>query len=469
MPLDFIKTKEQELVTESIRYVYSFYNRAKPFLVKGPDRVIRHPEWTRRLLDKLKAPDKKSFNIAVTGSKGKGSHAILLAGMLQKAGLRVGLFTSPHLVNFLERFRVDGQIIPNRSFIELTSQVREAALEFNVPEGQYIGPVGILAVIGALWFELEGTDVNVFELGRGALHDDVNQIQHFGAVLTPVFLEHRDELGPLVEDVYREKAGVITEQTRYVVSHEQAKLMRHAMADRKVMTQFFLGEDFNYQVLDSERSNQEFTKIQVSYGEFSSIICIQTGLSCYAENIAVAYTAFVQTMKSMNLSGNIPQNLDLTKLRLPGRMHVLSIHPLRLLDGSVHAVNAKLVAKWLDKMLVGGFNSRIGAVISIPATKDGQGLIDVLNRYFSWVYIVPAQNPHLVYTEALLQYAKKIFSEVVSANSLDEAMQMIENAGRIDDGICFLGTQSFVGEVLTKFKHSAESIWEDTVYRGRGD
>jgi dihydrofolate synthase / folylpolyglutamate synthase len=454
-----MKSKEQELVTEAIHFVYSSYNQAKPYLLKGPDRVIRHPEWTRRILDKFDSPDKKTHSIAVTGSKGKGSHAILLAGMLQKAGFRVGLFTSPHLVNFLERIRVDGKMIPDMEFVKYAGLVQRMIQTFDVPQGQYIGPVGILATIASLWFDAKETDVNVFELGRGALHDDVNQICHFGAVLTPVFLEHQQELGPSEEDVCVEKAGVITSDTRFIVSHGQSDFMRKILAEKESVTCDFLLEDFCYCVLNSE-TFADSVKIQVDFKNDSSIISVNAAYACYAANVAVAYAAFVQALCEMHQETKIPKEMDLTALHLPGRMHVLSKEPFRMVDGAVHAVNAKLVAKWLDKRIAEGSDPNIGAVISIPAAKDGQGLIDILGHYFSWIYIVRAHNPHLVYTNELFLYARKHFSNVYAANDLDEAMEIIDKKGLLQDGICFLGTQSFVGDVLRKFGHTGESIWD---------
>jgi dihydrofolate synthase / folylpolyglutamate synthase len=458
-----MKSTEQELVTEIIRFIYASYNHAKPLLVKAPDRIVRHPEWTRRMLDRLGSPDQKSRNLAVTGSKGKGSHAILLAAMLEKAGFRVGLFTSPHLVNFLERIRVNGEIIPDRHFIKLGKLVRSVVQSFDLPEGQYIGPVGILAVIASLYFDMEQTDVNVFELGRGALHDDVNQISHFGSVLTPVFLEHQAELGPTLHDVCVEKAGVITPDTRFLVSHAQSEWMQKVLDEKKLdekqlVRQIFPGKDFCYRK-DEKSGSTDSVFIQVSCGSHSSTVSVHAAYSCYAANVAVTYAAFVQAMLELRQEARIPAKIDLTDLQLPGRMQVLSENPLRMVDGAVHAINAKLVSGWLDNRIEKSPDARMGAIISIPAAKDGQGLIEILAPYFAWIFLVRAHNPHLVYSDDLLQYARKRFANVHAANDLDEAMERIEKAELEEDDICFLGTQSFVGDVLVKFGKTGESIW----------
>ncbi|MCL6637826.1 MAG: hypothetical protein K6T26_07740, partial [Alicyclobacillus sp.] len=269
--------------SDAIAWVYQSYNRAKPFLQPGYDRDIRHPEWTRQILDRLGAPDKAVVNVAVTGSKGKGTHAILIASMLQQAGLRTGLFTGPHLVDFMERFRINGHLMPESAFIQYIQLVRSVADTLTLPRDQYLGPVGLLAVVAALWFQEQRTDVNVFELGRGALHDDVNQLVHQGAVLTPVFLEHVHELGPTLADIAREKAGVIQPEVQWVVSHDQSPevwtAVQERAGDRVAVDQ--LGRDFSFRVTGQA--------VHLQRGSLQGVVWLPDTLGFLPANTAVAW------------------------------------------------------------------------------------------------------------------------------------------------------------------------------------
>ena len=177
---------------EAVRYIFSTYVKSAPHRPPGLDRDVRQPWHTRQLLDGLGAPDRLLRTIKVTGSKGKGSTARMIAGLLQVHGYRVGLFSSPHLVDFTERIRVDGKAISEPEFMEILAAVRPLAdrLAADFAPREYFGPVGLVAVVACLYFARRSTDVNVFELGRGARYDDVNQMAGEWAVLTPVLWEH---------------------------------------------------------------------------------------------------------------------------------------------------------------------------------------------------------------------------------------------------------------------------------------
>ncbi len=461
-------TAQEQSVTEAIHRVYSSYNRAKPDIGSEPDRIVRHPEWTRRILDVLGEPDRVQSNVAVTGSKGKGSHAIFLAAILQKLGLRVGLFTSPHLVNFLERFRVNGQIVPDSVFVNLADKVQDVVRGFELPRGQYVGPVGILSVIATLWFQLENTDVNIFELGRGARHDDVNQINHIGAVLTPVFLEHGKELGPTLKEVCHEKMGIITPSTQWLVSYRQSVIFREILkANGSPPEQFFLDEDIQFRILNFETTDNAI-EVQVVHQKYSSEIKIDKAYLCYVGNVAVAFAAAVRVCMGIRPKGRIPEKIDLTDLYLPGRMQVLSNHPLRLLDGTVHSTSAKLVSEWLERYLAIYQETTLGLILSIPAAKDGQGVLNVIGHYFSWICVVPAYNPHLLYTQDLFRYAKTCTPNAYEASGIREALDFVEVNKLAEHGICFLGTQSFIGDVLTLFECNTESVWLKSEQAQRG-
>ena len=345
-----------------IGLAYRSWNDARPPEPRR-DRDLRHPEWTGRLLARFGHPDLAAPNLMVSGSKGKGSHAILLAAMLQRWGLKVGLFTGPHLVDFMERFRINGQMMPETTFAPLMKTVADAADGMALPPGHYFGPVGLLAVTAALWFERERTDINVFECGRGALHDDVNQVTHQGAVVAPVFSEHIFQLGPTLADIGREKAAVATSDTRWVVSHPQAPEVQYSCARLHATAGAglaFLGEDFTMET----RRRGELVRIDV-HG-----LSALPGLDVSAElpdlpphmlsNAAVSLAAAATAMQtcadiprrpalapSAADGGGKPPAVDLHGILLPGRMQVVRERPLTVIDGAIHAQSAQYVANWV--------------------------------------------------------------------------------------------------------------------------
>ncbi|MCL6517411.1 bifunctional folylpolyglutamate synthase/dihydrofolate synthase [Alicyclobacillus sp.] len=441
--------------TEAINWIYASYNRAKPAAKAGYDRDVRHPEWTDRMLDALGRPDLGGYNVAITGSKGKGSHAILLAGMLQRMGLRVGLFTGPHLVDFMERFRIDGEVMPEDEFVRLVERVRPVADALPVPQEQYLGPVGLLAVVAALWFSSERTDVNVYELGRGAQHDDVNRVRHRGAVVAPVFLEHREQLGPTLTDVAREKSGVITPDTRWVVSHRQDPVPQAVFeqaAAQAGIPFLCLGRDFDWTSADGGKL------VQVDLGGRRVDIRLPDGDNEYlAGNAAVALAAALRIWADLRPGRPLPEEVNLSDLRLPGRMEVVGRAPWVAIDGTIHGRSAIHAARWAHRHR--GPGGRVGVILGLPADKDGPGVLEALWGTADWLVFARAHNPHLRFDGEWARLARSRWHDVTEASFIEDALARAMPRLQPADVLLILGTQSFVGDALAAFDAETARLW----------
>lgn len=485
-----------------IGLAYESYNRAKPYVPAGYDRDVRHPEYTRQILDRLGRPDERMYNIAVTGSKGKGSHALILAAALQRMGLRVGLFTGPHLVDFMERIRIDGATVPESRFASYMREVHRIVGGLAIPQNHYVGPVGILAAVAALWFRDEGTDVNVFELGRGALHDDVNQVCHRGAVLAPVFLEHPRQLGPTLADVAREKAGVVTDAVEWVSSHlqhpEVDAIVRERCRHTGAMLEV-LGQDVLIDRADApdhvalavgtrspRRSSGARFVVRFQHradahsrstGRDSSVVHppavdvrAPAAAAWFPGNVAVAMTAACRA--AYELGRAIPESIDISDLRLPGRMQVIAERPLTLVDGTIHRHSAQQVAAWVrafrHQARQSGREPTVGAVLSLPSDKDGEGVFEELAGLVDWVVLTRGANPHLDFSRDWSETARAYFGRVTAFDCVDDAVSAARAWVAPDDALLLLGTQSFVGCVLRLYGADTGAIW-DSSGSGRGD
>lgn len=450
-------------VTQMVQWVYESYGKAKPFTIGLPDKVARHPEWTRRILDAVGSPDKRAYNVAVTGSKGKGSHAILLAHMLQAMGFRVGLFTSPHLVDFLERFRVNGEQIGREDFLRVAMRIRKVTEGFDLPAGQYFGPVGLVAAMASVWFADMNTDVNIFELGRGALHDDVNQICHQGAIVTPVFLEHVFHLGPSLEDICCEKSGIVTTDTRWVVSSQQGTEMREAL-QRMANEVHCRVIPFDGTALLHQGKKETGATLVVQNRETTpatyTTIHIGDNLLPVADNLVTAWEAAKQVVADIRVMMNPISHLHLERAWLPGRMDVIHEQPLTLLDGTVHRDGASRVKIWMEEQICNGRCTRFGAVLCLPVDKDGVGVIDVLADKLEFIVFCRARNAHLGFDDRFQRDAMNRGIPVYEAVDSAAAKELTDALTRqgMADALIFLGTQSFVGDVLQDFKVNMHNL-----------
>ncbi len=454
---------EIHTVRDAVHGVYSSYVRAKEYVVGRPDREVRRPKWTKQLLRELGSPDEATFNVAVTGSKGKGSHSIFLACMLERMGLRVGLFTGPHLVDFMERFRLDGRVMPEDTFVSLTKRALLVTESFELNPDEYCGPVGILAAVGARWFTDERADVCVFECGRGALHDDVNQVRHQGAVMTPVFMEHVSQLGPTLADIGVEKAGVITSDTKFVIAHPQAREVSRTLMQRAHVAEASLstlGSDFDFAIdpIDDSESCiltlREHTEPQVK-------LVFPTAYASMARNAAVSLRAAVEVWKQLKDRDAAPSQIDLRDVVLPGRLHVVRRRPFTLVDGTIHADSVPLVLDFLESLMRRNVlkPARIGVVLGLPSDKDGAGVIGRLARVADWFIVARAHNPTLKFSDEWYTLAKTMGLDVTPVANIEEAGPLADGRLSGDDVLLVLGTQSFVADSLVYYGADSRSIW----------
>src|SRR5690554_6477165 len=145
---------------QAIKFIYQSYVKAQPHIVPNLlDVHKRHPEYCRQLIDELGLSRSQPPAALVTGSKGKGSTSAILARLVQATGRRVGLFTGPHLVDFCERIRVNGEKIPEPELVRLIEFVRPLVERITgaMPPGHYMGPVGTVLAVALLWYREQGT------------------------------------------------------------------------------------------------------------------------------------------------------------------------------------------------------------------------------------------------------------------------------------------------------------------------
>ena len=184
---------------EALEFIYS---RRKFQKSSGHERI-------QRLLELNDNPHKRLRFIHVVGTNGKGSVATAISCILQSAGYSVGLFTSPYVTEFGERIRVDGKMIPKCAIASITSMLKGQILEME-KEGLYPTVFEVITAIAMIHFDDMNCDAVVLEAGIGGGKDSTNVIGRPSlAVITSVSLDHTDVLGDTVEEITREKCGII--------------------------------------------------------------------------------------------------------------------------------------------------------------------------------------------------------------------------------------------------------------------
>ncbi|WP_217596747.1 folylpolyglutamate synthase/dihydrofolate synthase family protein [Cohnella sp. GbtcB17] len=447
--------------------IYRSYLRAAPYLPSAGDEQVRHPQLTRRLLDLLGAPDRGRRFVLVTGSKGKGSTSRLLSSLLSHIGYKVGLFTSPHLVDYRERIRIDGQAIGEADFVRLTRRIEPAweEIEHGLDAAAYQGPVGVSLAVAVGWFAEQGTDINVIECGRGGRYDDANVLANEWAVVTAIMEEHVRELGPGLDDIVRHKLGIVkSADTRLYIGAQRADVLDAIKVELGTAGDRASGPNGR-----AAMAGETFAAANVALSARGTTFDVRTERAVYrgfslpllgafqADNAALA----VQACEDIAGAALDPATVAacFAGLQWPGRCEIVSRDPLTIVDGAIHRDSAAYLASVIRSLGLGE-DARVAAVIGVPKDKDYAGVIETLAPIASRILVTRPDVSHLAFPQDALEVATRYCpggSEAypLLADALDALL-----AGPLPDCILIVGTQTLIGNAKRLYGQGLEDIGE---------
>jgi dihydrofolate synthase / folylpolyglutamate synthase len=331
-----------------------------------------HPKSIAMGLDRVRAVDARLPAaircpvITVAGTNGKGSTCSLLDAILRSAGYRVGLYTSPHLLDYNERVRIGGSEATDAELIEAFNAVEDARLATFNADGT---PVTLtyfeFGTLAALWlFARAGLDALILEVGLGGRLDAVNIVDPDVAILTSVDIDHVDYLGPTREEIGREKAGIFRADRPALCTDPDPPASVIATADAIGADLLRIGRDYGYvnessqwryRGLRAERFGLPFPALRGAY---------------QLANAATALAALDCLHARLPVSGGAVRE-GLLKVALPGRFQVLPGRPATVLDVAHNPHAARALAEALGAM---GYYAETIAVCGMLADKDIEGV-----------------------------------------------------------------------------------------------
>jgi len=449
---------------EAEDYIYKSYLKAEKNMdYIRRDCYKRHPELTRQLIqDRSKTPA-----ALVTGSKGKGSVANMISQILS-TGICTGLMTSPHILSFCERFKVNGESICDDDLAKYVSLLEEdiEAIEAQIPDDIYISPMGIQTLIALDYFKSQDTALNVFECGKGARYDDVNNVHHQYSIINRIFLEHTRELGSTLTEIAEDKSYIITEDQKCVYIAKQVQEVRNILIERarslKVPVKEY-GKDFWAENIRFSKQGITFDVVlkredsgnkdidNLSLVKYSDILVPLMG-EYQAENAALAI-AFCHDYINDYFHDYLNKQSDLldiaqirgalSKLQWPGRMEVISSDPFILLDACINRESAGGVKKVLSNLRI----DDITLIIGIPDDKDYAGVVREMADISSDIMLTKSSNPHYRFTDKQVTLLASEGINVIQTDSVEEALMLAKGKS---NNIVILGTTSVVADVKKK-------------------
>ena len=398
---------------------------------------------TENLLTRLGNPHHRLRCIHIAGTNGKGSTAAMLSSILKHHGLRVGLYTSPHLVRFTERFRINDEEAPAGRILETYDCVRKVVNEAEPPTF-----FEMVTAMAFLYFAEEQVDWAIVEVGMGGRLDATNVIQPLVSAITNIAFDHEEYLGNTLAAITREKAGIIKNHVPVVTGARQplVQAILKATCLQREAPLYRLAKDFRIK----RNSSVSFSYL----GLRQQLPALTLNLIGWHQfhNAALAL-ATLEALEKENTFTLNPEAVrkGLLQVRWPARLEVLQEEPLIILDGAHNPNGAECLRNALKQAYP---DRRLHLVLGIMADKNIRGILSRLlpkaeTAIFTQPKYVRAADP-----ETLRRLARPYIQRHYVIPDPASAIQQAKSLATPEDVICITGSLYFAGEVKELFGES---------------
>ncbi len=407
------------------------------------------PAWDldgfRLFLADLGSPERRFPSILIAGTKGKGSVATLVAGALRASGLRVGLYTSPHLTSLRERIVVDGALISPEEFAACIVAVSPSLDGRPGIAPCYRTWFEIVTAAAFLHFGAARVDIAVLEVGLGGRLDATNVVEPLVSVITSISLDHTHTLGATLGAIAIEKAGILRPGVPAVTAPQRREAHRAIIAEarRRGAVLHEPPRDFSWEEREVDRGGSVF-----DYRGARSLDAVHVALpgTFQVQNAAVA-------MKAIELLGGagFPVSDDAVRgafasARWAGRFEEIAGAPLILLDGAHNPYSIEEMLASVERIYPG---RRIVALFAASRDKDQRGMLAALHARAAHILLTEAPNTRNAPVGALLAVAEGVSAtpprEAIPSPA--DALERAREIARDGDLILVTGSLYLVGVV----------------------
>ena len=370
---------------------YSYLESLEKFGINlGLDRI-------QLLLEKLGNPHLKFKSIHVAGTNGKGSTCAMIASILQEAGYKVGLYTSPHLFDYRERIKINGKNIPKREFARIMERIRKRIRSRNREETPTVFEV--LTAAAFTYFAEQKVDYAVVEVGMGGRLDATNVVTPIVSIITNIDLEHTAILGRTLAKVAAEKAAIIKHGVPVITAETKPEALRVIKHNA----------DKNRSLLIQVGSVQEGLKTNL-IGEHQKLNAACAVVAVRLANIAANKQAILRGLK---------------KVSWPGRFQVLSRKPLTIVDGAHNPAGIKVLVKTLKQQFPG---KKLTFLFGTQEDKDSASMLSLLRPLAKKIVITHSSHHNAANKDSI---------------ELTDALKLSVGEDRVITGSLFLVADAF--------------------------
>lgn len=385
--------------------------------------------------------------VHIAGTKGKGSTAAMAAAIFTAAGHRTGLYTSPHLITFRERIRIDGRLIPEPDVVDLVEEVRPLIESMRDTD---IGPPSFheaYTLLGLLYFGREKVDIALIETGLGGRLDATNVVQPVVCALSRIGLDHTVELGDAIEQIAREKAGIIKDGVPVISAPQQPSVLEvlQEVALERGAQLLVVGEPPAPRILEARQDKtHQLITIQGRERLYADLECPLLGAH-QAENAALAI-GLVEVAEQHGFKvGEEAVRKGVASVRWPGRFQIVSRRPIIVLDGAHDELGAGALVRTLEAIVPG---RRIILVLGIPRDKDAVAIASQLCPLADRVICTASSSPRALPGQELQRLVFRLCEHTSAYTPVAAAVRAAVEQAKQRDAIVITGSLYVVGEAM---------------------
>jgi len=386
---------------------------------------------TLALCDALGNPHFKFKSIHIAGTNGKGSSSHMLASILQSAGYKTGLYTSPHLKEFTERIRINGEEVSKEFVVDFVERIK--------PSVEIIKPsfFEITVVMAFDYFVHQNVDIAVFEVGLGGRLDSTNVITPIVSLITNISWDHADILGDTLQKIAYEKAGIIKPHVPVVISEYQHELKPVFVEQALKHKSRLIMATGNYQ---AQRKAPGI--FEVSHDKNGYTVALDL-MGIYQEKNLPGVLATTDVLNESGFSISVSQIQDglgkvITQTGLKGRWQTVGADPLIICDTGHNEGGVREILRQLNEM---SFN-HLHIVWGMVKDKDITGILKLLPKYANY-YFCQANIPRAMNADELKQKAELQGLNGIIVKNVNQAIAEAKRNCSKDD-LIFVGGSTFV-------------------------
>jgi len=404
--LDFIYSFIDLSITRNLRYSPEKFNLSR--------------------MDKLMAllgdPQLDYDVIHVAGTKGKGSICAMVTSIMKEAGYKVGFYSSPHMIDFRERIKINNNDIPKEKLIYYVTKLRPV-----INSVEKISTFEIITAIAFKYFADQQVDIALIEVGMGGRLDATNVVKPIVSVISPVSHDHMKILGNTISKIAEEKAGIIKDSVPVILSPQKrsAKEVIARIANDKGSLLIDTSEKYDFKQIEYSLLKQSFTINEITsnlQGPIRPIYEIPLLGDHQIHNAITSYACIVQLRKfGYEVSDNALAK-GFSKVEWPGRFEVICQKPLVIVDGAHNKDSFRKLRNTIKKYLG---KRKITLIFGASEDKEVRSMIQIIRPYITQFIFTKSEHPRALGISELENLAVNLDLKNYSTRKIDTIIPLI--------------------------------------------